>query len=235
MLNLLNALTLGAAVAVNVGVYGLLTNVSAKAKAWTVAGMVTWTLLILAGAASGLFTSGRIPVPPLIFFIAAVGLVTAWNTQPAFKRALLSIRMDALVGLHAARILGIFFVLMWMAHELPAPFGPVAGWGDVIAGTEAGILAIFIARGSVNKPMLAIWNAFGALDLFTALTLGALSSQIPIQMFGFDPPGIVAMAQIPTVLVPTMLVPLYLLNHLTVATHLAHSKQPSVRNRPEFA
>ena len=54
-------------------------------------------------------------------------------------------------------------------------------------------------------------------------------------LFGFDPPGITAMAQVPTVLIPTMLVPLYLLNHLTVATHLARSKQRSVGNLPEFA
>lgn len=234
MLTILNALTLGAAVAVNIGVYGLLPNVSAKAKAWTVAGMATWTLLILAGAASGLFTKGRIPVPPLIFFIAGIGLLTAWITVPGFKRALLSIRLDALVGLHAARILGVFFVLLWAAHQLAAPFGPIAGWGDMIAGADAAVLAIFIARGRVNRPMLAIWNAFGALDLFTALTLGALSSATPIQVF-FDPAGISEMALVPTVLVPTMLVPLYLLNHLAVATHLVRGKAPSIRNLPEFA
>src|SRR6185437_14630353 len=96
-------------------------EVSRKAKAWTVAGMLVWALLIVAGSSTGLFNQGRIPVPPLIFFVVSMSMLAAWVAVPAFKRALLSIRLDMLVAVHAARILGIFFVLMWMAHELPAP------------------------------------------------------------------------------------------------------------------
>ena len=73
---------------------------------------------------------------------------------------------------------------------------------------------------AVSAGLIAAWNAFGALDLFAAILLGALSSPgTPFRLFT-EGPGTVVMATLPWVIIPTTLVPLWLLVHLTVARRL---------------
>jgi hypothetical protein len=215
MLELINAIALGASLATIVTVLTTQADVSWKARRWAIAGILVWTAAIVAGAATRHFTAGAPGIviqPPALFTVAAAALSIAWVFSPQFRRAMLSIPLQALVGLNVLRVLGVFFVLAYLSHELAAPFGPVAGIGDTITGLVAISLAISIARGSFQKSSVAWWNAFGALDLFTALALGALSRG-----------GLTMMTQLPSVIVPTILVPIYLLVHLTVAYRLGHA------------
>lgn len=227
MLELINAITLGASLAIIVTVLATQADVSWNARRWALAGILVWTGLIVAAAATGHFTPGTPGIviqPPAMFAVAATALSVAWILSPQFRRAMLSIPLQALVGLNVLRVLGVFFVLKYFVHELAAPFGPVAGLGDTITGLAAIPLAISIARGSFSKSSVAWWNAFGALDLFTALTLGALSQDgVPFRIF-FGEPGLAAMTQLPSVIVPTILVPIYLLVHLTVAYRLGQTR-----------
>jgi hypothetical protein len=226
MLELVNAIVLGATLAIIVTVLSTQADVSWNARRWAIAGTLVWTTLIVAVAATGHFTPGTPGIviqPPAIFAVASVTILIAWVFSSQFRRAMLSIPLQALVGLNVLRILGVFFVLKYFAHELAAPFGPVAGLGDTITGLVAIPLAISIARGSFSKSSVAWWNAFGALDLSTALTLGALSQDgVPFRVF-FGEPGLTAMTQLPSVIVPTILVPIYLLVHLTVAYRLSQA------------
>jgi hypothetical protein len=226
MLELIDAIVLGASLAIIVTVLTTQADVSWKARRWVIAGILVWTGLIVAGAATGHFTPGMPGIviqPPAVFAVATAALSLAWLFSPQFRRAMLSIPLQALVGLNVLRILGVFFVLKYFTHELAAPFGPVAGLGDTITGLVAIPLALSIARGSFSKSSVAWWNAFGALDLFTALTLGALSQDgVPFRLF-FGEPGLTAMTQLPSVIVPTILVPIYLLVHLTVAYRLSQA------------
>jgi hypothetical protein len=232
VLELINAIVLGASLAIVVMVLTTQADVSWNARRWAIAGILVWTALIVAAAATGHFTPGTPGIviqPPVIFAVASVTILIAWVFSSQFRRAMVSIPLQALVGLNVLRILGVFFVLKYFAHALAAPFGPVAGLGDTITGLVAIPLAISIARGSFSKSSVAGWNAFGALDLFTALTLGALSQDgVPFRVF-FGEPGLTAMTQLPSVIVPTILVPIYLLVHLTVAYRLgrAPARQPA--------
>jgi hypothetical protein len=229
MLELINALVLGASLAILVTVLTTQADISWNARRWAIAGFLVWTGLIVAGAATGHFTPGTPGIviqPPAVFAVAVVLLLGAWIFSPQFRRAMLSIPLQALVGVNVLRLFGVFFVLNYLAHKLAAPFGPVAGIGDMITGFVAILLAISIVRGSFSKSSLAWWNAFGALDLFTALTLGALSQDgVPFRVF-FGEPGLTAMTQLPSVLVPTVGVPIYLLIHLAVAYRLAKAPAP---------
>jgi hypothetical protein len=105
--------------------------------------------------------------------------------------------------------------------RLSAPFAPSAGWGDIITGSLAIPLAVMAWRASerVATP-LALWNAFGALDLIVAIALGLLSAPgTPFPVFT-EGAGAFAMAELPWVMVPAMCVPLYLLIHLAIAAKL---------------
>jgi hypothetical protein len=226
MLELIDAIVLGASLSIIVTVLTTQADVSWKARRWAIAGTLVWTASIVAVAATGHFTPGTPGIviqPPAMFAVACVALLIGWIFSPQFRRAMLSIPLQALVAVNVLRVLGVFFVLQYFAHELPAPFGPVAGLGDTITGLVAIPLAISIARGSFSRSSVAWWNAFGALDLFTALTLGALSQDgVPFRVF-FGEPGLTAMTQLPSVIVPTILVPIYLLVHLTVAYRLGQA------------
>ncbi len=226
MLELINAIVLGAALAIVVTVLSTQADVSWNARRWAIAGIFVWTVLVVAGAATGHLTPGTPGIviqPPAIFAVAAAALAIAWVFSTGFRRAMLSIPLQTLVGLNVLRVLGVFFVLKYFAHELGAPFAPVAGLGDTVTGLVAIPLALSIARGSFSNSSVVWWNAFGALDLFTALALGALSQDgVPFRVF-FGEPGLSAMTQLPSVIVPTILVPIYLLIHLTVAYRLAQA------------
>jgi hypothetical protein len=226
MLEIIDALALGASLAIIVTVLTTQADVSWNARRWVIAGILVWTALIVTGAATGHFTPGPLEIviqPPAIFAVATVALSIAWFFSPPFRRAMLSIPLQALVGLNVLRLLGVFFVLEYFTHQLAAPFGPIAGLGDTITGLVAVPLALSITRSSFSKSSVAWWNAFGALDLFTALALGALSQDgVPFRVF-FGEPGLTAMTQLPSVIVPTILVPIYLLVHLTVAYRLGQA------------
>ncbi len=240
MLELIDAIALGATLATVVTILTTQADISWNARRWAIAGILAWTASIVGAAATGHFTPstpGIVIQPPAIFAVAAATLLAAWIFSPQFRAALLSIPLQALVGLNVLRVLGVFFVIQYFAHALAAPFGPVAGLGDTITGLLAIPLAISIARGSFSKSSVAWWNAFGALDLFTALTLGALSQDgVPFRIF-FGEPGLTAMTQLPSVIVPTILVPIYLLMHLTVAYRLrqAPAREAATLRRTVFA
>jgi hypothetical protein len=183
-----------------------------------------WTLLIFSIAALGGFASsatGPLPAPAIAFLILMFGGLLAWFAWPAFRDAMLSIPLAGLVGINAFRIGGICFLILHYRGRLAAPFATSAGWGDMIADLAAILLAGMAAwRGKLPKVLLAVWNAFGALDLIVAIILGVLSPPgTPFRVFT-DAPGTVAMGTLAWVGVPTLLVPLYLMTHLTIAVRL---------------
>jgi hypothetical protein len=87
----------------------------------------------------------------------------------------------------------------------------------------------------IRQPrLLAVWNAFAALDLVVALTLAFLSAPgTPYRVFT-EGPGTVAMTTLPWIIVATFLVALYLLTHFTIAARMRLSRKASM-GRPEAA
>jgi hypothetical protein len=51
-----------------------------------------------------------------------------------------------LVGVHTVRLLGVSFIILFAAGRLPAPFAPVAGWGDIFVGATAIPVAWLVYR-----------------------------------------------------------------------------------------
>jgi hypothetical protein len=127
---------------------------------------------------------------------------------PAFRNALLAAPLSALVGLNAARLRGVFFLILAADGRLSAPFAPVAGIGDMLVAALAIPLAAMAAGGAGERPTwLGVWNALGALDLVVAVTLGLLSAPgTPFRVFTGGP-GTSAIAELPWIMIPTMLVP----------------------------
>ena len=157
-------------------------------------------------------------VVPIIVIVALATLV------PGSRRALSAIALPALIGVHAIRIIGFLFLLLFSAGRLSAPFAPSAGWGDILAGATAVPVAWALAsRGAGVRWLVLLWNSVGLLDLVTAAFLGMTSAPgSPLQLY-FDPPGSSIMATLPWAMIPVFLVPQMIVSHLAIYRRLGRS------------
>lgn len=185
-----------------------------------------WVGLATALAASGalVFSPGH-PVP-LVGVLFATPLLTAlalWLASPSFRATLKSIPTPLLIGLNTLRLLGALFLALAAVGRLSGPFPYSAGLGDMITGALAIPLALRVARG--EPAPVALWNAFGVLDLVLAVAFGMTSAQgSPFQFFHFGA-GSAAMQLLPFSLVPTVLVPFYLITHGIIAVQLLERRK----------
>ncbi|HTW85610.1 MAG TPA: hypothetical protein VMD91_16190 [Candidatus Sulfotelmatobacter sp.] len=226
MLDLVGALALSAAMVVAVAVVVGSAAISRQAKLVAFALAAAWFAILAAVGSAGVTRIGPVPFVPLAFVLAVVAGALAWTTGPRFRAALRSVPLVALVGANGVRVAGVFFLVLYAQHRLPAPFAQSAGIGDIVTGLGALALVAYASRGGTVSPrLLAAWNAFGALDLVVAMTLGVVSQPgLPIQLFGASASAITAL---PWMLIPTALVPFLLLTHLAIAARLAApSAQP---------
>lgn len=224
MLDVIGAIFATAFCATVVGVLVGLSPVRAAIRLAVFAAAAKWvgiivTVATLGGLAPGML--GPIPANLLPFAGLLALLFGGWFLVPRFRTALLSVPLPALVGVHAGRLGGVFFLLLYADGRLSAPFAPTAGVGDMITGTLAIPLAAMLALGfDIRRAWLRVWNAFGALDLVVAISLGLLSAPgTPFRVFT-EEPGTQTMTALPWAFVPAMLVPIFLLVHVAIATKL---------------
>jgi hypothetical protein len=139
----------------------------------------------------------------------------------SLRESLRKVPLWLLVGVHAVRVLGVSFIILYAAGRLPAPFAPVAGWGDIFVGLTAVPVAWLAFRQKTNaRTIIWIWNAIGTADLIAAIGLGATSSPGPMRLI-FAEPGSAIMTTLPWLLIPGFLVPLLFAVHIAVFVRLA--------------
>jgi hypothetical protein len=219
-------LTLSAGIVLTTLALGLAETSRAR-TAFILAGGAWFLLVVVLGATAALSAQGGLGVAglgvavllPIVTLSAAAGLV------PAFRRALDRVPLALLIGVNAVRVLGVSFVLLYAADRLPAPFAPVAGWGDVAIGLAALPLAWSVARnGQRASALVLVWNALGLLDLATAVALGAVSSPGPIRLF-YGTTDSSLMTSLPWLIIPGFLVPLLATTHLAVFYRYLRDRQ----------
>jgi hypothetical protein len=208
--------------------FGTLALAGAGDPAWRgrLAGIgIAWLAAIAALAGLGLFSRtgglGIIALSAVVFApIIAGGIALA--RSPRVRSFASGIPLAVLVGVHVGRLLGGFFVALYQAGRMPATFALTAGTGDLFIGLTALPLAWAIQRRVNGWRRLALaWNALGALDLATALTLGVGSAAGSPMRFLFETPDSGAVGVLPWALIPGILVPLYMLTHVAIFSRLA--------------
>ncbi len=85
---------------------------------------------------------------------------------------------------------------------------------DILAGISAPIIGILLLRNVIGRNTLFIWNTIGLFLILFVFTNGILSSELPIQMFGFEQPT-KAPNYFPFILLPATVVPIVIYSHLT--------------------
>ncbi len=103
--------------------------------------------------------------------------------------------------------------MLWADGLLPAAFALPAGFGDVLVGVLAGVVALIYAADRSGARSAAIaWNLFGIADLAVAVTMGFLTSPGPFQQLALDSPNVLISAY-PLVMIPVFAVPLSIILH----------------------
>jgi hypothetical protein len=207
-------------VSVNAVISTLDVSRTAKLVLATLIGL--WIGLQVSLATVGAFSSqfaATFPVVGIVLAAPLIAVAIAAAVSPSARGAMLGLPMPLLIGLHASRVVGVFFLLLAADGRLGGPFPQSAGWGDILTGAAALPLAFMAARGTGLSAVRA-WNIFGTADLIAAIGLGVLSAN------GFALQAIVAGAgsdavqHLPWSLIPTVLVPFYLIVHGIVFAQL---------------
>ena len=181
-----------------------------------------WFVLVLAIGANGALSpaGGGAPALGLAVVLPVAALVSAYFALPSVRNAMTATPLAGLIAVHAIRLLGILFLVLYANGRLPAPFAPSAGWGDVFIGATALPLAWAVTRfGPAMRPLVFLWGAVGVADLVVAVTLGALSAPGPLQVF-VGPPDSSPMTSLPWLIIPGFLVPILFFIHIVIFDRL---------------
>jgi hypothetical protein len=176
--------------------------------------LIAWLIVVLALGAKGVFMAPA-HTPPLALLIAfvapiAVG-VTAYRTSVRFREWVLGIEPRVFVSLQSWRFAGFSFISLYVYGILPGFFAWPAGLGDMAIGMTAPWMLGRLTQSPAfaSSRTFVRWNLLGLLDLFVAISLGAIGG-----FFLSDRPVTTApMATLPLVLIPAFLVPGFILMH----------------------
>jgi hypothetical protein len=147
-------------------------------------------------------------IPVLLFII--FGLTKKrlnWITQ---KR-----RIDLSTFLHTIRIPVEIILFYLFAYKMLPELMTFKGRNfDILAGISAPIIGILLLKKIIGRNTLIIWNVFGLFLILFVFINGILSSELPIQIFGFEQPA-KAINYFPFVLLPATIVPIVIYTHVT--------------------
>jgi hypothetical protein len=177
--------------------------------------LVLWLGVVWNLAEAGAFQARPDAISPLPIAIAApvlIGLIGLMSSR-RIAAAVDAAPVSWLIALQVYRLIGGYFILLWLYGAIPGAFALPTGIGDMLVGLTAIPVALYLASGRAGGVPLAIaWNIFGILDLVDALVLGFLSSPGPLQTLALDHPNVLATSY-PTVMTPAFAVPLSLILH----------------------
>jgi hypothetical protein len=211
----------------------IVTAILAFALSGTVAGRVRavivlaiwFAAVVVLGATGTLGNEHGLGTPALglTVLLPIAALAVAFRTISAARVALSEIPLWILIAAHTLRVLGFAFLALYAAHRLPAPFAPVAGWGDILVGALAVPVAWLAARqGTRARWAMLSWNVVGTMDLIAAIGLGTISSPGPLQLLA-QSPGSGLMTTLPWILIPCFLVPAFQALHIAIFYRLSGS------------
>ncbi len=210
-IELLGSIDITASAAVLISVLAIAFGENGLARVRIAGGLGAWFVLVTVLASTGAFNyPDGLGAPGLGFAVGVpiIVLTVGVIRTPRLRRAFHGIPLAVLIGVHAIRVLGVLFLILWGLGRLSAPFAPAAGWGDVFTGIAAAPLAWLVYRRGVSMvPLVWIWNAFGLLDLVSAIGLGVISTPGPTHLLLAEP-GTAIMTSLPWLLIPAFLVPL---------------------------
>lgn len=237
--DLLSTVLLTADAAIVIATLAINVGATTPSRIRLASALTLWFAAIVAIAATQLFSASRGPLGVVGLGVAVVApvivlaLIAAATTT--LRERLVRIPLSTLVAVHAVRIAGVLFVMLYAFGRLPAPFAPSAGWGDIFIGVTALPLAWLVARRASGwRSLLGIWNLLGITDLVFAIGFGVTSSPGPLHLIEANVDSSI-MATLPWLLIPAYLVPLLFTVHLVIGWRLRMEDRETTTAAPVSA
>lgn len=174
-----------------------------------IAVLVVWLLVAFAIGAAGVLRGLPLP-PPILALVLSLLVLTAIRRSRAARNCVQALGVKSLVTFHAVRIVaGGYFLFLYQRGRLPGEFAIPAGWGDIVVGVAALVVAqtCLPVTTSRRRTGLLVWNVIGLVDILGVLFNGA---RILLGNAAFG----TAFMTLPLVLLPTFVVPLVIVSHV---------------------
>jgi hypothetical protein len=178
--------------------------------------VLAWYGLIMMLAKHDVFRASptaKSPALPLAVFGSVFLLLWLVLRSDSMAKIVDATPLSWLVGAQFYRVLGVIFLVLWGAGQLPWQFALPAGIGDFLVGLFAIRVALAATKGStVSSNAAYAWNVLGILDLVVALGTGFLTSPGPFQLLAINHPNLLV-SRYPLVMIPAFMVPLSFILH----------------------
>jgi hypothetical protein len=183
--------------------------------------LAVWFAVALVVTRSGLLLGeGALPAVGvgIALMIPILLVLTAYRLWPTLRAAVDAVPIHWLIGFQFTRNLGFAFLALADVGLLPTAFANPAGYGDVLVGLLAPLVALaYLRRLPYARGLAVAWNILGLLDFVVAL--GTAIANVA----AFPSPFVLSWIQ----LVPAFGVPLFILLHLATLRRLLRA-QPEV-------
>jgi hypothetical protein len=183
----------------------------------TVGLIAAWFTFSLVASALHLFHTDPAapPLPLVLAVLIPIGLfLSSYLSSRSFREFILSLNPRTLTIVHAWRIGGFVFLVLYTYGILPGAFALPAGWGDILIGATALTAATQLANPTHRKSFI-LWHLLGMADLVLALAMAALARFIgPQDLTNAHGIATTPMTVLPLSLIPTFVVPLLLILHI---------------------
>lgn len=176
-------------------------------------GTLVWLVAATAVGLTGVLGGLRFG-PQLLALMLTVVAVFVSSRVAVVRQSVDALPLQALVGIHAVRFIGIAFLVLAARGDLSPLFAERAGWGDITTATIAVALVLIGLAMRVPRRVLLAWNVFGMLDLIVAVGTATF-----VVVRG-DVPGMEPLLGLPLILVPIFAVPLLFATHVTLFRRL---------------
>lgn len=145
----------------------------------------------------------------LLYVYFRVSVVRAWVD---------ALDLRVLVLIHAARFIGVYFLLLFQDGVLPRAFAVPSGVGDVIVAAMALPVALAPLSDATRQRAIVIWNVVGFVGLLLAvISAFRLNLDTPLELR--------ALTRLPLSLWPTLLAPLMLVSHVVIFARTGKSEK----------
>jgi hypothetical protein len=173
----------------------------------------------------------KFPALPLAVFLPIIaGLWWIFRSR-IMAQVIDATPLSWLIGVQVYRVIGVVFLILLGAGQLPREFALPAGSGDVLVGLLALLVAWVVRSGSKRALMAAyVWNALGILDFVVAMATGFLTSPGPLHLLAVEHPNLIGTAY-PLVMIPAFLVPFSSILHGLCLWKLRRQRQAGVLDR----
>lgn len=172
-----------------------------------------WFAAAIAVSASGILYDPPRPLLPVLIWAPVLAFLVSYACSDRLRQLVLSLDLRWLVSFHLVRApIGVTFLLMEAAGNLPSEFAIKAGVGDIVVGITAIFAMVCIPLlSTLRTRTVLVWNTLGLADILMVFVV----AQRLLFLSG-NPDALVGLTRFPILIVPTFVVPMILITHFVV-------------------